>query len=103
MPAAFAISIVGVPCRPRAAKTCPAASRIDSPPSSAGDRVLLVAGGGAAMTECEYALTHNSCQVRSGPALDDRDDDRDDEDEAPRLDRQRDAAARADGRVRDRA
>jgi len=39
MPVAFAMSIVGVPCRPRAANTRPAAVRISSRHASAVDRV----------------------------------------------------------------
>ena len=55
MPAALAISIVGVPCSPRAAKTRSAAARISSRRSSAVESVRV-----AAMGRCEYALTHTA-------------------------------------------
>src|SRR5215218_4122033 len=56
MPAALAISIVGVPCSPRAAKTRSAATRMSSRRASAVERVRV------AMSRYEYALTHSACQ-----------------------------------------
>ena len=61
MPAAFAISSVGVPCKPRAAKTRSAATRMASRRSSAVERVR-VGVAGEAMDRYEYALTHFRCQ-----------------------------------------